>query len=78
MNHAAEIHRSTTEQVTKVNPAVEQNSHAQVATKNTLLNLTGYLTLAAIILPLVFTAAVFLGVASVGNLGDSITKVVLG
>jgi len=68
MNHTIETHDATTEQGTKANSAA----------KKSLLNLTGYLTLAATIPPLVFTAAVFLGVASTGDLGVSISKVLLG
>lgn len=50
----------------------------KAGTKKALVNFTGYLTLLAATVPVLFTAAVFLGIASTGDLGSSISKVLLG
>ena len=69
---------TNTEQDVKAKPVVEHNLNSQVSAKKALLNFTGYLTLVAAIFPLIFTVAVFFGIASTGNLGSSISKVLLG
>ncbi|MCW8830509.1 MAG: hypothetical protein OQK32_03205 [Gammaproteobacteria bacterium] len=56
----------------------QQNSNPESGAKKKLLNLTAYLAILAAAFPLVFTAAVFLGTASTGNLGNSISQVLLG
>lgn len=71
-------HGTTTEQEIKADHAAEHNLNTKVGAKKTLLNVTGYLTLVAATFPLVFTAVVFFGIASTGNLGNSISKVLLG
>ena len=70
-------HGTTTEQEIKADPATEQNLNTKVGVKKTLLNFTVYLTVAAASFPLVFTTVVF-GIASMGHLGDSVSKVLLG
>ncbi|MCK5262124.1 MAG: hypothetical protein KAJ92_00500 [Gammaproteobacteria bacterium] len=78
MNLTTVDNSAIAEQEIKTGPAVEQSFNSKVTAKKTLLNFTGYLTLAAATLPLVFMAVVFFSIASTGNLGDSILKVLLG
>ena len=69
---------TNTEQDAKAKPVAELKLNSQVSAKKALLDFTGYLTLVAAIFPLMFTMVVFFGIASTGNLGSSISKVLLG
>jgi hypothetical protein len=46
---------TNTEQDAKAKPVAEHNLNSQVSAKKTLLSFTGYLTLAATIIPLMYT-----------------------
>ena len=69
---------TNTEQDAKAKHVAKHNLNSQVNAKKALLNFTGYLTLVAAIFPLMFTTVVFFGIASTGNLGSSISKVLFG
>ena len=45
--------------------------------KKVLLNLTAYLTLLVVVYPVIFTALVFLELATTGNLANGISEAIL-